>query len=121
MTVVREVCSFHYGFIDHDLTILLEYQPREYTPRRDVPLPTEPPFTAHMGNLPFDLGDEDVASFFTESKVKSVRILKDRDERPKGFGYVEFDDLESLKNAIKLSGESLGGRTVRISVAEPRT
>ena len=47
--------------------------------------------------------------------------MKDRvDNRPKGFGYVEFADLASLKKALTLADGQLAGRSVRISVAEPR-
>lgn len=42
------------------------------------------------------------------------------DRKPKGFGYVEFGTLDGLKNALALSGSNLAGRSVRISVAEPR-
>ncbi|KAH9057899.1 hypothetical protein EDB87DRAFT_1628776 [Lactarius vividus] len=69
-----------------------------FPPREDLPLPTQPPYTA-----------------FT----KSVKVIKDRDERPKGFGYVEFEDLDDLKAALAKTGASLAGRTVRVSVAEP--
>jgi len=40
--------------------------------------------------------------------------------RPKGFGYVEFDDLESLKKALALSGESIMDRPIRVDVAEAK-
>jgi len=33
-----------------------------------------------------------------------VKVIKDRDERPKGFGYVEFEELEDLKGALTKSG-----------------
>ena len=44
-------------------------------------------------------------------QVKSVKVIKDRDERPKGFGYIEFEDLEDLKDALARSGSvRLGSR-----------
>lgn len=33
-----------------------------------------------------------------------MKVIKDRDERPKGFGYVEFEELEDLKGALTKSG-----------------
>jgi translation initiation factor 4B len=90
-------------------------------PRAAVPLPTQPPYTAHVGNLAFDLTETEVENYFQGCKVISVRIMKDRiDNRPKGFGYVEFADLDSLKKALTLAEGQLAGRHVRISVAEPR-
>ena len=51
----------------------------------------------------------------------SVRIIEDREMmRPKGFGYVEFTDLDSLKKALQLDGESFQGRMIKIKVADPR-
>ncbi|RIA88607.1 hypothetical protein C1645_234890 [Glomus cerebriforme] len=90
------------------------YEPREshesrFSSRSErIPqeLPTSPPYTAHLGNLPFDLTEEQVKKFFIESKILTIRILRDKDsDRSKGFGYVEFEDLESLTKALQLSGE----------------
>lgn len=39
-------------------------------PRDDVPLPTQPPFTAFVGNLAFDLLESDLAAFFEPLKVR---------------------------------------------------
>lgn len=33
-----------------------------------------------------------------------MKIIKDRDEKPKGFGYVEFEELDGLKDALAKSG-----------------
>ncbi|KAF9267650.1 hypothetical protein L218DRAFT_954843 [Marasmius fiardii PR-910] len=87
-------------------------------PREDLPLPTQPPFTAFVGNLAFDLTEAELGDFFAPSQPKSVKIIRDRDDKPKGFGYVEFEDLEGLKDAIAKSGSSFSGRIIRISVAE---
>ncbi|KAJ3559416.1 hypothetical protein NM688_g360 [Phlebia brevispora] len=87
--------------------------------REDLPLPTEPPFTAFIGNLAFDLTDTDLEEFFAGHATKSVKIIKDREDKPKGFGYVEFAELDGLKDALSKSGTTLAGRAVRISVAEP--
>ncbi|KAJ3744237.1 hypothetical protein DFH05DRAFT_1460366 [Lentinula detonsa] len=54
-------------------------------------------------------------------QTKSVKLIKDRDDKPKGFGYVEFEDLDMLKDAISKNGavgQAFSGRTIRVSVAE---
>ena len=53
--------------------------------------------------------------------MTNVRIVEDKlDHKPKGFAYVEFGTIDGLKKALSLSGSSLGGRNIRVSVAEPR-
>ncbi|KAF8207268.1 hypothetical protein K438DRAFT_1917623 [Mycena galopus ATCC 62051] len=88
-------------------------------PREDLPLPTQPPYTAFIGNLAFDLTESELEEFFGSSKTKSIKIIKDREEKPKGFGYIEFEDLDGLKDALAKSGSNFSGRTIRVSVAEP--
>jgi translation initiation factor 4B len=53
--------------------------------------------------------------------VSNVRLVRDREnDRPKGFGYVEFSSKDGLLRALDLNGSQLAGRNVRINVAEPR-
>ena len=89
--------------------------------KEQLPLPTKPPFTAHLGNLPFDAAEDDIQAFFADCSVTNVRIVEDRIERkPKGFGYVEFATLDGLKKALDQGGSQFQGRNIRVSVAEPR-
>lgn len=100
------------------LTNIAGFSIRESVPQR---LPDRPPFTAHLGNLSYDATVESVTEFFDGCGVVSVRIIEDREmQRPKGFGYVEFTDLDGLKKALDLDGESFQGRMIKIKVADPR-
>ncbi|QSL64830.1 hypothetical protein MERGE_002134 [Pneumocystis wakefieldiae] len=64
--------------------------------------------------------ESEISNFFGEPFVTNIRLMRDRiDDRPKGFGYVEFTDLQALVNAISLNGKTLSGRAIKISVAEP--
>ncbi|MCJ1311203.1 hypothetical protein MMC25_004874 [Agyrium rufum] len=95
------------------------YADKGYSIREELPMPTAPPYTVHIGNMPFDATEGDVQDFFAQCEVKSVRIVEDKqDRKPKGFAYVEFGSLEGLKKALALGGAQLMGRNVRISVAE---
>ncbi|KAH7067497.1 hypothetical protein BKA63DRAFT_118597 [Paraphoma chrysanthemicola] len=93
---------------------------RGFAVREELPLPSKPPYTAHLGNLSFDATEGDVNDFFADCEVTNVRIVEDKlDRKPKGFGYVEFGSVEGLKKALNLSGTQFQGRNVRVSVAEP--
>ncbi|KAH9877810.1 hypothetical protein J1614_003027 [Plenodomus biglobosus] len=93
---------------------------RGFAVREELPLPSKPPYTAHLGNLSFDATEGDVNDFFSGCEVTNVRIVEDKlDRKPKGFGYVEFGSVEGLKKALDLSGTQFQGRNVRVSVAEP--
>lgn len=71
--------------------------------------------------MSFDATQGDVADFFQDCDVSSVRIVEDKmDRKPKGFGYVEFNTVDGLKKALTLNGTNMGGRMIRISVADPR-
>jgi translation initiation factor 4B len=89
--------------------------------RPQLPIPDKPPYTAHVGNLSFDASEGEIEDFFASCNVTNVRLVRDRiEDRPKGFGYVEFGSREGLVAALELNGSQLAGRNVRISVAEPR-
>lgn len=92
---------------------------QSYPPRDELPLPDKPPYTAFVGNLAFDVMDSDIEQFFAPANVISVRIVSGHDGKPKGFGYIEFQTLDDLKNALNRSGSQMVNRTVRVSVAEP--
>lgn len=47
-------------------------------------------------------------------------MVNGSDGRAKGFGYVEFETLDGLKDALTKNGTQWMGRNVRVSVAEPR-
>ncbi|KAF2720397.1 hypothetical protein K431DRAFT_93582 [Polychaeton citri CBS 116435] len=113
----------HYIILHQNLAMtdswFLPDRPR-FSDREELPLPSKPPYTAHMGNLAFDVSQDDVTNFLTGCEPTNVRIVEDKiDRKPKGFGYVEFATLDGLKQALTMSGMDLMGRAVRLSIAEP--
>lgn len=60
-----------------------------------------------------------ICSLARSAQPVTVRIVADRDGKPKGFGYIEFESLDALKDALSRSGAPLAGRPVRVGVAEP--
>jgi len=81
-------------------------------------IPRQPPYTAYVGNLPFDTEDEDVIDMFQKGTVKDVRLLKEADTgRFKGYGYVEFETAEGLIGALSINEKVVRGRPIKVDVA----
>lgn len=79
--------------------------------------------TIYVGNLPFEVSDEDVQDVFKEyGAVKSVYLPTDRESgRPRGFGFVEMTDEANEQAAIEALNEAdWMGRTLRVNKARPR-
>ncbi|KAJ1720304.1 Eukaryotic translation initiation factor 4B [Coemansia erecta] len=102
------------------MAVLAESPSTRREPRAPVDFPTEPPYQAHVGNLPFNADDAMVRGLFALD-VQSVRLVRNpENDKPRGYGYVRFDSLDGLKAAVALDGAELGGRALRISVSEPQ-
>jgi RNA recognition motif-containing protein len=83
--------------------------------------------TEHMnifvGSLPFSLEEADLRGSFEEyGAVNSVKIITDKfTGRSKGFGFIEMENDDEAKKAIEeLNGSTVSGRTIVVSVSEPR-
>ena len=76
-----------------------------------------------VGSLPFSLEEADLRSSFEEyGAVNSVKIITDKfTGRSKGFGFIEMENDDEAKKAIaELNGSTVNGRTIVVSVSEPR-
>ena len=71
-----------------------------------------------MGNLSYEITDDDVYNFFqngANAEVKALRWLSHKDTGDfKGVGYVEFWSVEDCGKGAKLNGKFVKGRPIRI-------
>ena len=85
---------------------------------------SEPSTVLFVGNVSFDTTEDALWEIFAEyGDVKSIRLPTDREtQRPKGFGYVEFTDIEAAKKAFEgANGQEIRGRNVRLDYSQPRS
>ncbi len=86
----------------------------------DDRIPRDPPFTAYIANLSYDIDEEEIMHFFSKLKIKGVRLPRDGDAdtgRLKGFGYADFEDRESLVEALSMNEHLLKNRKLRVDLA----
>jgi RNA recognition motif-containing protein len=77
----------------------------------------------YIGNLPFTSTETELRDIFgRHGTVASVNVIMDRETgRPRGFAFVEMEDADTARDAIRaLDGSDLGGRTIKVSEAQDR-
>jgi len=77
-----------------------------------------------VGNLDFNTSEDELRKLFeTHGQVDRVSIMTDRDTgRYRGFGFVEMTSAEDGEKAIAaLNGTQVGGRTLNVNEARPKT
>ena len=85
--------------------------------------PSEPSDTLFLGNLSFNADRDTIFEMFAKhGEVVSVRIpTHPETEQPKGFGYVQYTNLDDAKKALDaLQGEYIDNRPVRLDYSSPR-
>ena len=78
----------------------------------------------YVGNLPHSTTEADLRAFFeAHGAVDKVSIVTDKETgRSRGFGFVEMTDSSEADKAIAaLNGTELGGRTLTVNEARPKS
>jgi len=78
--------------------------------------------TIYVGNLPFNVTEQDVRVLFEpHGAVESVKLITDRETgKPRGFGFVEMAPADAQGAISALNGQPMGGRPLRINEAQER-
>ena len=78
----------------------------------------------YVGNIPHSATEAELrAAFEAHGPVDKISIVTDRDTgRSRGFAFVEMTNAGDADKAIAaLNGTDLGGRTLTINEAKPKT
>ncbi|KAG6499475.1 phragmoplastin interacting protein 1-like [Zingiber officinale] len=85
---------------------------------QDEPKKVEGCFSAYVGNLSWDVTEDDIRDYFKDSKISSVRLALDKTSGvSRGFCHIDFEDDESLEEAMKKNQHEFHGRAVKIAYA----
>ncbi len=78
----------------------------------------------YVGNLSFDSNETDLKGLFAPyGEVESVKVIVDQfTNRSRGFGFIEMSNREEgLKAIQELDSKDLGGRSLKVNEARPKT
>lgn len=69
-----------------------------------------------IGNVDISVKKENLDSFFNCcGPIKRITIPVDwYSKRPKNYAYIEFENKESVANALKFDSHLLGGRNIKV-------
>jgi len=79
-------------------------------------------FCVFVGNLPYDVKEEDVREHFKSLKdgIKAVRFMTDKKTgKGKGFGFLELANEDAYKGAMKMNKKKMGERVIRVEYTTP--
>ena len=72
-------------------------------------------FSVFVGNLSFKSNEDGLKNFFDDcGNIIDIRICKNESGKSRGFAHVDFENEESVENAINKTGYKLDGRELRI-------
>src|SRR4051812_27925801 len=78
----------------------------------------------YVGNLPYQTEENELQTLFaTAGTVETVSVVRDQATgRARGFGFVEMGSDEEAQQAINtLNNAELGGRSIMVNEARPKT
>ncbi|KAK4579067.1 hypothetical protein RGQ29_028939 [Quercus rubra] len=74
----------------------------------------------YVGNLSWDITEDELRKFFSDCNISSIRFGEDKETGEfRGYAHVDFSDSLSLTMALKLDQQIVCGRPVKISCAVP--
>ncbi|KAK3281251.1 hypothetical protein CYMTET_10947, partial [Cymbomonas tetramitiformis] len=78
--------------------------------------------TLYISGLAFDTDEAELQAHINQcGAVKEVRLIRNRDTgQSKGYAYVQLEDEETMRKAMKLSGKELRGRKISIAKSKPK-
>ena len=78
----------------------------------------------YVGNLPYEVGETELQELFARAgSVETVTVMRDQTTgRTRGFAFVEMSSDDDAQTAIReLNASQLGGRSLTVNEARPKT
>eukprot|EP00730_Choanoeca_flexa_P010889 TRINITY_DN21470_c0_g1_i1.p1 TRINITY_DN21470_c0_g1~~TRINITY_DN21470_c0_g1_i1.p1 ORF type:complete len:350 (+),score=34.42 TRINITY_DN21470_c0_g1_i1:72-1121(+) len=101
----------------------LEAAAKEWNPKANEALTSDAYKTLFVGRLSYEVTDAKLAREFEQyGPIKSAVIVKDKDGKPRGYGFVEFEHEADMRAAFKhADGRRIEDRRIVVDVERGRT
>ena len=75
-----------------------------------------------IGGIPYESNEVDIRRYFAEKGVNlfMIRILRDSSGFSKGIAFGLAENEENFERGIKLNGQMMGDRLLRIKLADQK-
>jgi len=96
---------------------------KTWTPLENSEATGDPYKTLFVGRLSFDTSEHKLKrEFEMYGQIKKVRIIQDKNGKPRGYAFVEFEREKDMRNAYKLAdGRKIDNRRILVDVERGRT
>jgi len=76
----------------------------------------------YVGNFPFSVEEAQLRELFSDyGEISELAMITDRETgRSKGFAFITFATQQAAEKALELDGKDLGGRKLRVNMAQER-
>ena len=101
----------------------LEEQRPLYKPAEDEKLTGDAYKTLFVGRLPYEVSEPILRKEFeVYGPVKHITLIYDKDGKPRGYGFIEFERDRDMRTAYKQAeGRRIMGRRILVDVERGRT
>ncbi|EAN32827.1 U1 small nuclear ribonucleoprotein of 70kDa MW N terminal family protein [Theileria parva strain Muguga] len=83
----------------------------------------DPYRTLFVANIAYDVTEKQLSKEFqTYGKIRRVRMIHDRSNKPRGYAFIEYENERDMVTAYKRAdGKKISGRRVIVDVERART
>ncbi|KAG0222942.1 U1 small nuclear ribonucleoprotein 70 kDa [Mortierella sp. GBA43] len=94
-----------------------------WDPNSDEKVGGDPYKTLHVSRLSYDVTEKDLRREFSMyGQIENIRVIKDKEGKPRGYAFIEFEREKDMKAAYKdADGIKVQGRRIVVDVERGRT
>ncbi|SBT79484.1 U1 small nuclear ribonucleoprotein, putative [Plasmodium malariae] len=103
--------------------LMLKEKRKEYDPFKYEDLTSDPKKTLFIGRLSYEVNEKKLKKEFENyGKIRKVKIIYDKNFKPRGYAFIEFEHTKSLNDAYKLAdGKKIDNRRILVDIERART